>query len=382
MPHNRGYFMLQNMFPLIRTIIPVFNLFNSILILGLVILIIHRYRQTHVRLLLLLASSFFFLVLANLSSFFLPTSGGFLEPDIPGPTPMPTNPFQMIFLFLSLYILIIFLDLFENDSISPKRTGIFSIIFGYLLCFPFVDYIYRTIDAVLASEPFISDPDFLASLFLLDISRLVYLFALAFFSLVIPFLSARTLGRMLTNFPSPERRRQIRFMQVGTVLIFLGLLIPAFLEIVGILIFAYGYLRPKGAPFLHPRRIDRLLVLNESGLPLFSLTFGSAPAIDETLLSGFLSAIISMVRETADSQAIIRSIKLDDLELLMAKEHSILSVLVVEKSSHYLMLSLSAFIKQFYTTFKEEINKDAIVEKSHYYGKARLLAKEYFGFGI
>ncbi|MFX0063376.1 MAG: hypothetical protein ACFFC7_14465 [Candidatus Hermodarchaeota archaeon] len=374
--------MLQNVFTLLRIIIPVLNLLNTILILGLVILIIHRYRQTHVRLLLLLASSFFFLVLANLSSFFLPASGGFLEPDLPGPTPMPTNAFQMIFLFLSLYILIIFLDFFENDSISPRKTGIFSIIFGYLLCFPFVDYIYRTVDVVLTIELFASDPDFLASLFLLNISRVIYLFALVFFSLVIPFVYIRTLGRMLTNFPSPERRRQIRFMQVGTILIFWGLLVPSFLEIMGILIFAYGYLRPLGAPFLHPRRIDRLLVLNENGLPLFSLTFGTAPAIDEILLSGFLSAITSMIRGTADSQAIIHSIKLGDLELLMAREYSILSVLIVEKSSRYLTLSLSAFAKQFYTTFKEEIDTDAIIEKSHYYGKAKLLAKEYFGLGI
>ena len=66
----------------------------------------------------------------------------------------------------------------------------------------------------------------------------------------------------------------------------------------------------------------------------------------------------------------------------MAKEHSILSVLIVEKSSQYLTLSLSAFAKHFYTTFKEEINKDAIVEKSHFHEKASLLAKEYFGFGI
>ncbi|MFX1253653.1 MAG: hypothetical protein ACFFCZ_18725 [Promethearchaeota archaeon] len=374
--------MLQNILPIIRAIIQAFNLLNIILILGLVILIIQRYRQTHVRLLLLLASSFFFLVLSNLSSFFLSASGGFFEPDLPGPTPMPTNSFQMIFLVLSLYILIIFLDLFENDSISPRRTGIFSVIFGYLLCFPFVDYTYRTINVVLTLELFVSDPEFLASLFLLDISRLVYLFALGFFSLVIPFISVRTLGRMLTNFPSPERRRQIRFMQIGTVLIFLGLLIPTFLELVGILIFAYGYLRPLGAPFLHPRRIDRLLVLNESGLPLFSLKFGTAPAMDETLLSGFLSAITSMIRKSADSQTIIRSIRTDDLELLMAKECSILSVLIVEKGSQYLTLSLSAFAKQFYTTFKEEIDKDAIVEKSYFRKKANLLAKKYFGFGI
>ncbi|MFX0090484.1 MAG: hypothetical protein ACFFBD_01880 [Candidatus Hodarchaeota archaeon] len=365
------------------------NLISLIVGLGLVALILYHYRQRRVRLLLLLASSFLIFALSNIASLFFPRVGG-LDPSS---FPSAVEHFRLSFTFtaisiahlvaiyIALYILVIFLDLFENDSITPKRTGIFSLIFGYLLSFPLLFYFFFTINSILTNPQIISNPFFLAVLPVLYISVTVFIFSIVIFTLGVPFIFVRTLGRMLKNFQSPQHRRQIRFMQFGIILLFLGAFEPLFLQLVGTLIFSYGYLG-SGMPILRPKRIDRLLVLDSSGLTLFSMTFGlTVRSIDEYLLGGLISAITSMIQATAQSTATIRSIKLEDLELMMVMKHSILSVLVVEHSSIYLSSSLESFTQAFYNQFKEKIGEE-VIEVNYYAKYAKPLAEAYFGSGV
>ena len=98
-----------------------------------------------------------------------------------------------------------------------------------------------------------------------------------------------------------------------------------------------------------------LILLNEGGVPLFSLQFGTGKTVNQILLSGFLSAINNIVQEVFETKGSIRRIEHQNYLLIFQNIENIIVCYAFKGSSYSARKKLNYFIKQIETSsFKEE----------------------------
>ncbi len=127
--------------------------------------------------------------------------------------------------------------------------------------------------------------------------------------------------------------------------------------VVGFAIVAVAYLRSPIQIYFAPVVAHRLLVINNDGLPLLSHDFcelgEDALTMDSTLISGALSGVVNILKETLSSESVPRLIRLDDRVLLIETSESALYALIVDDDSMVLRSALKDFSKEFEKGFKE-----------------------------
>ncbi len=127
--------------------------------------------------------------------------------------------------------------------------------------------------------------------------------------------------------------------------------------VVGFAIVAAAYLRSPLQIYFAPVVAHRLIVINNHGLPLLSHDFceseENALTMDSTLISGALSGVVNILKETLSSESIPNLIHLDDRVLLIETSESALYALIVDDDSMVLRSALKDFSKEFEKAFKE-----------------------------
>lgn len=127
--------------------------------------------------------------------------------------------------------------------------------------------------------------------------------------------------------------------------------------VIGFAIVAAAYLRSPIQIYFAPVVAHRLLVINNDGIPLLSHDFcepkENALTMDSTLISGALSGIVNILKETLSSESIPHLIHLDDRVLLIETSESALYALIVDDDSMVLRSALKDFSKEFEKAFKE-----------------------------
>ncbi|MHA1212763.1 MAG: hypothetical protein ACTSSH_09905, partial [Candidatus Heimdallarchaeota archaeon] len=121
----------------------------------------------------------------------------------------------------------------------------------------------------------------------------------------------------------------------GTVVNFLLNLIPQLetlgdfdliFVVAGFAIVAFAYLRSPIQIYFAPVSAYRLIVINNSGIPLLTHDFCSmgeqALTMDSALISGALSGVVNILRETLASESTPNVIHMDDRVLLIEKTNS------------------------------------------------------------
>ncbi|NPD88821.1 MAG: tetratricopeptide repeat protein [Asgard group archaeon] len=77
-----------------------------------------------------------------------------------------------------------------------------------------------------------------------------------------------------------------------------------------------------------------LIILNENGIPLFSMQFGDDTKVDQVLLSGFLSAINNIVQEIFATEGLIRRIEHQNYLLIFQNIENIIVCYAFKGSSY------------------------------------------------
>ncbi|NHJ39811.1 MAG: hypothetical protein FK731_07235 [Asgard group archaeon] len=152
----------------------------------------------------------------------------------------------------------------------------------------------------------------------------------------------------------------------GTIVNFLLNLIPSLenlgdfeliFVVIGFTIVAGAYLRSPIQIYFAPVSAYRLIVTNNDGIPLLSHDFcemdEGAFSMDSTLLSGALSGIVNILKETLASQSTPKLIHLEDRVLLIEKSPSALHALIADSDSIALRSALKDFSNEFEKEFKE-----------------------------
>jgi hypothetical protein len=152
----------------------------------------------------------------------------------------------------------------------------------------------------------------------------------------------------------------------GTIVNFLLNLIPSLenlgdfdliFVVVGFTIVAGAYLRSPIQIYFAPVSAYRLIVTNNDGIPILTHDFCElgehALTMDSTLISGALSGIVNILKETVASESTPKLIHLEDRVLLIEKSPSALHALIADSDSIALRSALKDFSNEFEKEFKD-----------------------------
>jgi len=163
-------------------------------------------------------------------------------------------------------------------------------------------------------------------------------------------------------------------------LYYLGILFVIFGDIlfgIGTLIFSISILREPKLLYFLPFKINRILVKDRDGTPLFDHSW-SELVVDENIFTGFLNAVQLMSEEVMNIGGLL-DINLEQ-GILIVNESKLITVgLVASKSSKLLRESVVKFTQEFEIKFQREL-KSSVKGISHYEGAYELIEKYFSNF--
>ncbi len=262
-------------------------------------------------------------------------------------------------LTVSIFVLmIVFIEGFHGEISIPRIGVAIGALYGIFL---------------LALASIFSDPSLLVEF--RDVGGVIVIVwtTIAWIGILIPavFLIYWALSNMqdaIENALNEQQRRQIIFMRRGIILSFfigpaisgLGdtihlLLSPVagawLAEIIGYSVIGFGvflvslaYYHGGQPSFLQGQRIEQIIVITKSGIPVYTHRFRRAEwGVEVELLSGFFSALQSAMVETLQFPSLIRLIKLKGSELIIHVKEELTFLLVASKTSLFLERALIRF---------------------------------------
>ncbi|MFX1283181.1 MAG: hypothetical protein ACFFB5_05975 [Promethearchaeota archaeon] len=292
----------------------------------------------------------------------------------------------------------LFIDYFENERINALHGFIYGLFFGAFLL--------NVMHQIVVPEVFplsILEADTLILLimnFLLSTN-----FPVSYFVIYVIIVTLRSLRRIKRNIDDETQRNQVMLMQWVIVLyyfvtlvvvasayqlaylmdptteVFLKHIAPHINVIIGSLLIYQAYVKaPVG--FLQFQKIEKLLVINRSGMLLFSYDFARPKDQDYTseqdlLLSGGVYAILSLFTEMVQAKN-IRMIHFLDKKIMLSQNENFILFLMVDRISSFLWSALDSFGNMFNLKYGLDDIEYAVITKN-VFKDAESLLKIAFG---
>ncbi len=128
---------------------------------------------------------------------------------------------------------------------------------------------------------------------------------------------------------------------------------------------------------LQIQRIHMLLVYSESGIQIYSKTFGNQITIKDTeLLIGAFSAISSLFKETTKTTGFIETIIFEGRELKIIKKEHFLCALLVDYTTQASNMAHKNFTNDFKSKFSKQLEN--FVGEVSEFSKADSIVGTYF----
>ncbi len=277
----------------------------------------------------------------------------------------------------------LFIHYFLHERISPLHASIYGLFLGAFM----LNVIYKVIFPEII--PVSSNIDS-SSLILLILTLLVSTnFPASYFVIYVVIITFFTLSEVKKG-TFGIQRKQIMYLQL-TVLsyygyttlivvtgyvfsnfldpnltVFLRHIAPHFGVILGSILILSSYLRSP-AGFLQFHKLEKLMVVNLAGLPLFSYDFEhvfTKTSIDkDALLSGGVYAILNLFSEMIETTKMTQ-IQFQDKRIALSYHESFLCVLVADKITKFSSNALDSFSRMFSLRFNVDEHDLGIVTKS------------------
>ncbi len=107
--------------------------------------------------------------------------------------------------------------------------------------------------------------------------------------------------------------------------------------------------------YLIPTKFNKLIVLNESGILLYSVQIGreEPQIIEDTLLTGTVSALKTILAETTGARTDLRKISFRDKKMIVVEdlEKKVSTIVISDSDSYILQLAVKHFNKDFCRQF-------------------------------
>ncbi len=360
------------------------RLLSTFVNLGLLFTLVHRWQKTRIKAILLLVVTTINRGIVELFKM----NNALFGVDSVSPLIDSSAILMGVFGFSSAGMFLLFIDYFENERMSTNRVVLFigslcSYVVGMLI-------LAALSSSVVETETF----EFL--------SMLVLMIA-PFFLVSVTIIGCHVLQNCKSYAYDKKHRQQLTLMQLSLMCFFLftsiyitayNLVVPYFgltpdmVQIllvvpqdislsVGAVLLWLAYARSTRVAFLQSQRMHKLIVVNYAGLPIFSYNFlGVEHSIDDTLISGGITAVSSLFGESLGVSSGIDSISLEGIEMMMENYDKFAVILFTERISGFLKKAIIEFGSNFDTKYSHLI--DDGVDVSSFAG-TEILVEQAFG---
>ncbi|MCY3413132.1 MAG: hypothetical protein INQ03_15950 [Candidatus Heimdallarchaeota archaeon] len=159
---------------------------------------------------------------------------------------------------------------------------------------------------------------------------------------------------------------------------FFYLVIPQILFLLSNYYLYLGFVRIKNPAILQPQKIDRFIIIESSGIPVYNYAIESeASHVDDSLLSGALTAITAILKESTNIIGDLTSITLGDAILMMKSVDQYTGVVFTQAPTNFLQSILNSLMNE----LPGKINKKEGMSLSNEdHATVDDLVKESFGY--
>jgi hypothetical protein len=282
---------------------------------------------------------------------------------------------------------LLFIDYFVTDKVSAVHTSVYGAFLGAFL----LNIIYQML------FPGIIDPENIQAVqqgwnayaVLLLFMNILFTtnFPATYFVIYVLIISMASLYKIKKLIQEDLQKRQVFLMQLTIIfyyfftmilivgayqfedlfypdmLVFIRHLAPHISVIIGSSMMYQAYAKaPTG--FLQFQRIEKLMVINRSGLLLYSYTFDEDTRSDaqDVLLSGGVFAVLTLFSEIIKTKN-IRMIHFQDNKIMLSHHDNFIVFLVVNNITKFLWSALDSFSNMFNLKYGPEEQEISVVPK-------------------
>ncbi len=320
--------------------------------------------------------------LMALASLFLADSSGLIAMFITDESLLiPVYKFSLIGSMISVCFLLYFFEAFEFDTIFTWKQMVHTLILG------------GTVVAILLGNfqtIFHSDLEIL-TVTLDPLSEFLTFFLPGLGSLLI--ILSLWKGY---NDAWAVQKKQLQYMIIGIIIAYMlpFILKPVALSLssmvftiflradvaIGFILYFISFGSQENFAVFNRHQAERILVIHETGIPLFSYDFkADDESLDEALFAGGIVAITSLMQEATQSTADISEVKLEDNRLLMERKNQVLALILTPQTTFYLRGALKRFATGFIREFSQSLSSINYIESNTYAKGGKRLVYESFG---
>ncbi|MHA2247360.1 MAG: hypothetical protein ACXADY_20605 [Candidatus Hodarchaeales archaeon] len=304
---------------------------------------------------------------------------------------------------ISAGFFMLFIDYFENERIDTIHGFVYGTFFGafilnimYQLILPEIFTLIQITELPTALEPNTLILLFLSFLFSTN-------FPLSYFVIYVIVVTLKSLVGIKRNITDEVQKKQVSLMQLTIIfyyfvtlivvagayqlatlmdsvtLVFLRHIAPHITVIIGGIMIYKGYATaPVG--FLQYQKIEKLMVINRSGLLLYSYDFESSDEDErsrDVLFSGGVVALLNLFSEMIHSKN-IKVVQFQDKIIMLSHSENFVVFLVVDRITSFLWSALDSFSNMFNLKYGLDDQEYSVVQKN-VFKDAELLLMIAFG---
>ncbi|MHA1738945.1 MAG: class I SAM-dependent methyltransferase [Candidatus Heimdallarchaeota archaeon] len=129
-----------------------------------------------------------------------------------------------------------------------------------------------------------------------------------------------------------------------------------FSQIIGLIVMSLPIIFSQSVFFMQSRKVEKLIVINKDGIPIFEFNFEYENTSDEKLLNQAFVAISSIIGDKTVATQELRTINFGHLQIMTELREDFAVLLVVDRPTHFLNKSLEIFTDEFNKILPEDIN--------------------------
>jgi hypothetical protein len=138
--------------------------------------------------------------------------------------------------------------------------------------------------------------------------------------------------------------------------------IPPLIFLISNIFFYNGIVKPKNPSILLPQRVDKLLIIEKTGTPIFDLSLNNRGEIDSILLSGAITAISAIISEATQIAGSMKSIQFETHQIIINVKDNYSGVMFVDSPTQFLMEVLQKIMIEI---SKMEIETHSMTDKQN-----------------
>jgi ubiquinone/menaquinone biosynthesis C-methylase UbiE len=150
------------------------------------------------------------------------------------------------------------------------------------------------------------------------------------------------------------------------------------LQVIGLMIMSLPIIFSQSVFFMQSRKVSKLIVINDEGIPVFSFDFEkTADMCDQTLLNEAFVAVKGVMEEGGITCQQLQTINFGELQIMTEIRNGFAALLIVDRPTHFLNRSLELFANDFRKIFPEDGDLRKVQNQRLKYTAEKMIQKNF-----